>query len=235
MFLSAFAASKPLVASPTSDPFWAQVHFVQTFASYAPGTPMSASLDNEKTEFSVSGTGGNLYESATITDSANVTFPAIQQVSSSSGVWLTQDYSVVSMAGPYTAELSFLMPAGASISSRDYAISTSHFLDAAFNVFHIFPNLYRGFFDGAFFTGNANQWIHLALVRNASNVIRVYVNGAPMSTTMTVSAHVETLAMPAIQPADFSATNKAIVSNIRFTKAARYSGNYTPTFPFPLQ
>src|SRR5678815_2982157 len=90
---------------------------------------------------------------------------------------------------------------------------------------------------GAAFSPTLNQWYHLAADRDASNVLRVYANGAVVASATVSSAF-------------FASTRPALIGNdggfvrgfpgkldeIRITRGtARYGGAFTPpTAPFEL-
>ena len=78
------------------------------------------------------------------------------------------------------------------------------------------------------------QWQHHAIVRDANNVIKYYINGTPP--TVSTPTNTQVLGTSAIYPTFGTFFNSswrqygcnAIVRQIRFTKAARYTAAFTP-------
>lgn len=88
---------------------------------------------------------------------------------------------------------------------------------------------------GAVFSPTLNQWYHLAVDRDASNVLRVYVNGTVLASA-TVSATFFASTRQLVIGNDGNATRAfpGKLDEIRITKGtAQYGGAFTPpTAPF---
>jgi hypothetical protein len=83
----------------------------------------------------------------------------------------------------------------------------------------------------------SGQWVHVALVRNTSNVITWYVDGVAASTTVTISG----VLSPAASEVWIGAQrdpqySSGYIDDLRITQYARYTANFTPpAAAFPLQ
>ena len=95
---------------------------------------------------------------------------------------------------------------------------------------------YTNFFTGGEFT--ANNWHHVALVRDTSNVIKLYLNGTASSTTVTDSTTYAAGDGLIIGGEYASATSinhgwDGYIDEFRVSQFARYTSNFTPpTEPF---
>jgi hypothetical protein len=83
----------------------------------------------------------------------------------------------------------------------------------------------------------SGQWVHVALVRNSSNVVTWYVDGVAASTTVTISG----VLAPAASAVWIGAQrdpqySSGYIDDMRITQYARYTANFTPpAAAFPLQ
>ena len=95
---------------------------------------------------------------------------------------------------------------------------------------------YTNFFTGGEFT--VNNWHHVALVRDTSNVIKIYLNGTASSTTLTASTTFAAGGRLLIGGEYASATSishgwDGYIEEFRVSRFPRYTSNFTaPSEPF---
>ncbi len=88
---------------------------------------------------------------------------------------------------------------------------------------------------------SANTWQHIAVTRDSSNVLRLFVNGTQVSTNTTVTENYSTSGWLGVGYSQNSGSNdryfRGYIDDLRITKGyARYTTNFTaPTVAFPLQ
>lgn len=227
MFLSAFGASKPLVAAPT-DPLWANVQFLQTFDALTVGSTPS-SFPNQKSGIVTTSTNtgnwtvagspsrfGNSIRSATSQVSPRVTLPSVL-----AGAF-TVEWSIYrAAAAPFVNGEpmgTFRNSAAAGLLVCDYAAGTNQF-----RLFGGSTNIFGG-------TPALDTWFDFAICRDDGGTVSFFINGTLIGTTTSAST-----------PDQFvfgytnSSTPNVYGDELRITNVARYTGNYPPSHPFPTQ
>jgi len=221
MFLSAFAASKPLV--PATDPFWNDVLFLQTFDNLTVGSLLGANWVNQKSNpaFPISG-AGNFYQ---VASSPALSGNSIQQTASGNPVFSLGANTIQTL----TFEASFY--------SVYYPENGFVFLGAGASITYsggVFQIVITGtsYTYGQFIVGT---WFDFAIVSTVSTT-KVFINGVLAASKNTTPPLVSSFTLPRQSVAsDPIPQNVFYTDEVRLTKAARYSTNYTPSHPFLTQ
>ena len=84
-------------------------------------------------------------------------------------------------------------------------------------------------------TVTSGQWVHVALVRDTSNVVKLYINGNGAATTKTISGVLTPAASSVwIGGQKDPQYSDGYINDLRITQLARYTTNFTaPTAAFP--
>ena len=97
---------------------------------------------------------------------------------------------------------------------------------------------YTNFFTSGEFT--VNTWHHVAVVRDTSNVVKMYLNGTASGTTFTYSAQYAATNNVVIIGGEYTSTTSighgwdGYIDEFRISRFARYTSNFTPsTDAFP--
>ena len=186
---------------------------------------MPSDWPNQKSGVAVTGGGTNWQVISTPSISGN----SIKQTAFGSP-FLTLPANV---SGVFTVEFSHRINTAITGSPvfgalTDLASSTLTSIDVSGGVFRSYNG---SSFAISSISCSANTWYDIAIARDASNNVRLFVNGV-LATTQTSSVSLGVITLPNSQeypvPAD-----KYILDEVRVTAACRYTANYTPSHPFP--
>jgi hypothetical protein len=213
MLLAAHGAYKPLAAS---DPFWADVRFMQTFDGIADGTVLSNPIPSLKTGVSYTSSGAGNY---TVTSTQGRFLKSAQNTI---GSWCSISNTI---SGNFTFETSGFYTTGSPVFL--YASSTG---SPVVNFRELSGNLFIQCLEGGTsFTGDAlipNTWYDAAVSWDGTS-LRCFWNGVLLHTS-TKSFDMASFRLP-----NSSTANAVFADEIRLTAACRYTASYTPSHPFP--
>lgn len=245
MFLSAFGASKPMAAAPApTDPLWANVQFLQTFDSLTVGS-IPNPVPNQKSGVATSGTNPtNWYISAEQSRSGR----SIRSAPNSASPLVSMPRVTLpsALTGQFTFEWSFFrggsdeFPLQQVLFGALYNSSTGGYilLDPAANPNGFAPSFRMTNGTSYVYGGpipTLSTWYDIAVCRNASNVVSYFVNGAFVSSFSSTVAFDQFWFPEMNTSGGYFDPGNLWVDDVRITNVARYTGNYTPTHPFPTQ
>jgi len=218
------------ISTLNSDPLIGSVSFVQTFDALTVGsTP--ATISSQK-----AGNTATIAQSSTIANRWSIASSPSISGNSLKSPTLTNDSCLlnVSLSGQFTFEASLFTNISFANAGYPlfycYASGNDGFLIAAdSNTFYFSLGL-NGSAGQFTYTGiSLNTWYDFAVTRDASNVVRFFLNGQLIGSGTWVGT-INTCVLPSC-----GITRDMYLDELRTTNACRYISNYTPSHPFPTQ